>query len=89
MWLCVCLCVSVYQRAEEDVLQKEVRVKILKDNINVLVSQTPPAGEDLSVQLGTVLHNYHKLCERFKSKCHTLEVQRNCVCVCVSVCLND
>ncbi|XP_031437852.1 utrophin isoform X1 [Clupea harengus] len=66
------------KRAEEDVLQKEVRVKILKDNINVLVSQTPPAGEDLSVQLGTVLHNYHKLCERFKSKCHTLEEVWSC-----------
>ncbi|KAL2082234.1 hypothetical protein ACEWY4_022052 [Coilia grayii] len=66
------------KRAEEDVLQKEVRVKILKDSINVLVSQTPPAGEELSAQLGTVLHNYHKLCDRFKSKCHTLEEVWSC-----------
>ncbi|XP_076128623.1 utrophin isoform X2 [Alosa pseudoharengus] len=66
------------KRAEEDVLQKEVRVKILKDSINVLVSQMPPAGEELSAQLGTVLHNYQKLCDRFKSKCHTLEEVWSC-----------
>uniref|UniRef100_A0A8B9J9S4 Utrophin n=1 Tax=Astyanax mexicanus TaxID=7994 RepID=A0A8B9J9S4_ASTMX len=63
------------KRAKEDVLQKEVRVKILKDSINVLMSKAPPGGQDLSGELTEVLKNYHKLCDRFKSKCHTLEVR--------------
>lgn len=71
------------QRAKEDVLQKEVKVKILKDSIHLLVSRTsPPAGgsgRELTSELEGVLANYHKLCDRFKSKCHTLEVM--CVVV--------
>ncbi|TRY54899.1 hypothetical protein DNTS_021319 [Danionella cerebrum] len=59
------------KRAKEDVLQKEVRVKILKDSINVLISQTPP-------ELSQILTNYQKLCERFRSKCHTLEEVWSC-----------
>ncbi|KAG7248063.1 hypothetical protein CRUP_023551, partial [Coryphaenoides rupestris] len=47
------------QRAKEDVLQKEVRVKILKDNINALVSRTSaPAGgggQELTSELDGVL----------------------------------
>ncbi|KAI2650014.1 Utrophin [Labeo rohita] len=66
------------QRAKEDVLQKEVRVKILKDSINVLISKTPPGGPDLSPELNEVLQNYQKLCDRFKSKCHTLEEVWSC-----------
>lgn len=66
------------QRAKEDVLQKEVKVKILKDSIHLLVSRTSPSaghsGQELTVELERVLANYHKLCDRFKSKCHTLEV---------------
>uniref|UniRef100_A0A672PMT5 Utrophin n=1 Tax=Sinocyclocheilus grahami TaxID=75366 RepID=A0A672PMT5_SINGR len=62
------------KRAKEDVLQKEVRVKILKDSINVLIGKTPPGGPDLSPELTEVLQNYQKLCDRFKSKCHTLEL---------------
>uniref|UniRef100_A0A8B9HFE9 Utrophin n=1 Tax=Astyanax mexicanus TaxID=7994 RepID=A0A8B9HFE9_ASTMX len=67
------------KRAKEDVLQKEVRVKILKDSINVLMSKAPPGGQDLSGELTEVLKNYHKLCDRFKSKCHTLEVRYDTV----------
>ena len=59
-------------------LQKEVKVKILKDSINMLVSRTSPPGgssaQELTSELEGVLANYHKLCDRFKSKCHTLEV---------------
>lgn len=59
-------------------LQKEVKVKILKDSIHLLVSRTSPSaghsGQELTSQLERVLANYHKLCDRFKSKCHTLEV---------------
>ncbi|XP_035276172.1 LOW QUALITY PROTEIN: dystrophin [Anguilla anguilla] len=66
------------KRAKEDVLQKEVRVKILKDNINTLVAKSPPGGQDLMADLGGVLKNYQKLCDRFKSKCHTLEEVWSC-----------
>lgn len=59
-------------------LQKEVKVKILKDSITVLVCRTLPpgggSGQALTSDLEGVLANYHKLCDRFKSKCHTLEV---------------
>ncbi|KAL0967779.1 hypothetical protein UPYG_G00256790 [Umbra pygmaea] len=70
------------KRAKEDVFQKEVRVKILKDSINMLVAKakTPPGGggQDLTEELGGVLGNYQKLCDRFKSKCHTLEEVWSC-----------
>ncbi|KAI1897629.1 hypothetical protein AGOR_G00085230 [Albula goreensis] len=66
------------KRAKEDVLQKEVRVKILKDNINTLVAKSPPGGQDLTADLSGVLKNYQKLCDRFKSKCHTLEEVWSC-----------
>lgn len=60
-------------------LQKEVKVKILKDSIHLLVSRSPPpaggSGQQLTSELEGVLANYHKLCDRFKSKCHTLEVR--------------
>ncbi|XP_075939713.1 utrophin isoform X2 [Anarhichas minor] len=70
------------KRAKEDVLQKEVKVKILKDSINMLVSRTSPPGgggaEELTSELEGVLVNYQKLCDRFKSKCHTLEEVWSC-----------
>ncbi|XP_041661475.1 utrophin isoform X3 [Cheilinus undulatus] len=67
------------KRAKEDVLQKEVKVKILKDNINTLVSRSStPGGQELTSELEGVLANYHKLCDRFKSKCHTLEEVWSC-----------
>ncbi|XP_054616989.1 utrophin isoform X8 [Dunckerocampus dactyliophorus] len=70
------------KRGQEDVLQKEVKVKILKDSINMLVSKKSPSaggsGQVLTAQLEGVLGNYHKLCDRFKSKCHTLEEVWSC-----------
>ncbi|MGH0172873.1 UNVERIFIED_CONTAM: hypothetical protein FKN15_064379 [Acipenser sinensis] len=60
-------------RAKEDVLQKEVKVKIMKDSMNMLVAKSPPGGQDLTLNLAVVLKNYQKLCDRFRSKCHTLE----------------
>ncbi|XP_028253113.1 dystrophin isoform X2 [Parambassis ranga] len=70
------------KRAKEDVLQKEVKVKILKDSINMMVSRTSPSGggsgHELTSELERVLANYHKLCDRLKSKCHTLEEVWSC-----------
>lgn len=88
--LCLCesmplTCFHLSQRAKEDVLQKEVKVKILKDSINMLVCRTlPPGGgrrQELTSDLEGVLANYRKLCDRFKSKCHTLEVKFFCLSV--------
>uniref|UniRef100_A0A3P8QCA9 Utrophin n=1 Tax=Astatotilapia calliptera TaxID=8154 RepID=A0A3P8QCA9_ASTCA len=70
------------KRAKEDVVQKEVKVKILKDSINLLVSRTSPTGggsrQELTSELEGVLANYHKLCDRLNSKCHTLEEVWSC-----------
>lgn len=63
------------QRAKEDVLQKEVRVKILKDNIKMLATKVPSSGQDLATELNVVLENYQLLCNRIRGKCHTLEVR--------------
>ncbi|MGH0165245.1 UNVERIFIED_CONTAM: hypothetical protein FKN15_062821 [Acipenser sinensis] len=65
-------------RAKEDVLQKEVKVKIMKDSMNMLVAKSPPGGQDLTLNLAVVLKNYQKLCDRFRSKCHTLEEVWSC-----------
>ncbi|XP_061667826.1 utrophin isoform X3 [Syngnathoides biaculeatus] len=73
------------KRAKEEVLQKEVKVKILKDSINLLTSRTAPpsggggsGGQGLTEQLEGVLGNYNKLCDRLKSKCRTLEEVWSC-----------
>jgi hypothetical protein len=63
------------QRAKEDVLQKEVRVKILKDNIKSLAATAPSGGQELTSALNAVLENYQLLCNRIRGKSHTLEVR--------------
>ncbi|KAJ7406995.1 Utrophin [Willisornis vidua] len=65
--------VEEMKRAKEDVLQKEVRVKILKDNIKMLATKVPSSGQDLVTELNVVLENYQLLCNRIRGKCHTLE----------------
>ncbi|NWZ07083.1 UTRO protein, partial [Agelaius phoeniceus] len=54
--------VEEMKRAKEDVLQKEVRVKILKDNIKMLATKVPSSGQDLATELNVVLENYQLLC---------------------------
>ncbi|XP_018411868.1 PREDICTED: utrophin-like [Nanorana parkeri] len=66
------------KRAKEDVLQKEVRVKILKDNINAMAAKGPSGGHDLTLELKEVLDNYQQLCNRIRGKCHTLEEVWSC-----------
>ncbi|XP_064365272.1 utrophin isoform X6 [Dromaius novaehollandiae] len=70
--------VEEMKRAKEDVLQKEVRVKILKDNIKMLASKVPSGGQDLTTELNVVLENYQLLCNRIRGKCHTLEEVWSC-----------
>lgn len=62
------------QRAKEDVLQKEVRVKILKDSIQLLATKAPSGGQELTSEFNMVLESYQLLCNRIRGKCHTLEV---------------
>ncbi|XP_008579608.1 PREDICTED: utrophin [Galeopterus variegatus] len=70
--------VEEMKRAKEDVLQKEVRVKILKDNIKLLASKAPSGGQELTSELNVVLENYQLLCNRIRGKCHTLEEVWSC-----------
>ncbi|XP_071996962.1 utrophin isoform X3 [Engystomops pustulosus] len=70
--------VEEMKRAKEDVLQKEVRVKILKDNIMAMAAKRPAGGQDLTVELKEVLDNYQLLCNRIRGKCHTLEEVWSC-----------
>ncbi|XP_077206954.1 utrophin isoform X2 [Paroedura picta] len=70
--------VEEMKRAKEDVLQKEVRVKILKDNIKMLAAKLPSGGQDLTRELNLVLENYQLLCNRMRGKCHTLEEVWSC-----------
>ncbi|XP_038031765.1 utrophin isoform X4 [Anas platyrhynchos] len=70
--------VEEMKRAKEDVLQKEVRVKILKDNIKLLAAKVPSGGQELATELNVVLENYQLLCNRIRGKCHTLEEVWSC-----------
>ncbi|XP_066471431.1 utrophin isoform X3 [Tiliqua scincoides] len=70
--------VEEMKRAKEDVMQKEVRVKILKDNIKLLAAKLPSGGQDLTTELNLVLENYQLLCNRIRGKCHTLEEVWSC-----------
>uniref|UniRef100_A0A803V1J6 Utrophin n=1 Tax=Ficedula albicollis TaxID=59894 RepID=A0A803V1J6_FICAL len=70
--------VEEMKRAKEDVLQKEVRVKILKDNIKMLATKVPSSGQELATELNVVLENYQLLCNRIRGKCHTLEEVWSC-----------
>lgn len=66
-------------------LQKEVRVKILKDNIKMLAAKVPSSGQDLATELNVVLENYQLLCNRIRGKCHTLEVRMIALCLEISI----
>ncbi|XP_059504261.1 dystrophin isoform X5 [Stegostoma tigrinum] len=69
------------KRAKEEVLQKEVRVKILKDNINSVLKKVPPSDqEQMSRDLHTVMENYKRLCDRIERKYLTLKEVWSCWC---------
>lgn len=56
-------------------LQKEVRVKILKDSIKLVAARVPSGGQELTSEFNEVLESYQLLCNRIRGKCHTLEVR--------------
>ncbi|XP_078086589.1 LOW QUALITY PROTEIN: utrophin-like [Mustelus asterias] len=69
------------KRAKEEVLQKEVRVKILKDNINTVLKKVPPGDQELmSRDLQAVMENYKRLCDRIERKYLTLREVWSCWC---------
>ncbi|XP_067900301.1 utrophin-like isoform X3 [Heterodontus francisci] len=69
------------KRAKEEVLQKEVKVKILKDHINTVLKKVPPSDQELmSRDLHTVLDNYKRLCDRIERKYLTLKEVWSCWC---------
>ncbi|XP_050017565.1 utrophin isoform X1 [Alexandromys fortis] len=70
--------VEEMKRAKEDVLQKEVRVKILKDSIQLLATKVPSGGQELTSEFNMVLESYQLLCNRIRGKCHTLEEVWSC-----------
>ncbi|XP_031236255.1 utrophin isoform X3 [Mastomys coucha] len=70
--------VEEMKRAKEDVLQKEVRVKILKDSIKLVAAKVPSGGQELTLEFNEVLESYQLLCNRIRGKCHTLEEVWSC-----------
>ncbi|XP_076782972.1 utrophin isoform X2 [Arvicanthis niloticus] len=70
--------VEEMKRAKEDVLQKEVRVKILKDSIKLVAAKVPSGGQELTSEFNEVLESYQLLCNRIRGKCHTLEEVWSC-----------
>ncbi|XP_055483709.1 utrophin isoform X1 [Psammomys obesus] len=70
--------VEEMKRAKEDVLQKEVRVKILKDSIKLVAAKVPSGGQELTSAFNVVLESYQLLCNRIRGKCHTLEEVWSC-----------
>ncbi|XP_072437733.1 utrophin-like isoform X5 [Chiloscyllium punctatum] len=69
------------KRAKEEVLQKEVRVKILKDNINSVLKKVPPSDqEQMSRDLNAMMENYKRLCDRIERKYLTLKEVWSCWC---------
>lgn len=67
---------SFYQRAQEEVHSKELKVKLLTDSVNSFIAKAPPTAHDaLLSELDVLTANYQRLCSRLDGKCKTLEVQ--------------
>lgn len=56
--------VEEMKRVKEEVLQKEVRVKILKDSIKLVVVKVFFGGQELMLDFNEVLESYQFLCNR-------------------------
>uniref|UniRef100_UPI00358E819C dystrophin-like isoform X2 n=1 Tax=Myxine glutinosa TaxID=7769 RepID=UPI00358E819C len=57
------------KHAMDEVKQKEVKVKILKDGVGTVVTTGAGTGRDkLKAELATVMANYQRLCSRLKGK---------------------
>lgn len=75
-----CLSLPLYQRAQEEVHSKELKVKLLTDSVNSFIAKAPPTAHDaLRSELDVLTANYQRLCSRLDGKCKTLEVGTLCV----------
>ncbi|KPP76684.1 dystrophin-like [Scleropages formosus] len=71
----LCKAVEELKRAQEEVHQKEVKVKLLTDSVNSFIAKAPPAAhEALKAELHVLTTNYQRLCSRLDGKCKTLEM---------------
>uniref|UniRef100_A0A8C9W6L3 Dystrophin n=1 Tax=Scleropages formosus TaxID=113540 RepID=A0A8C9W6L3_SCLFO len=77
----LCKAVEELKRAQEEVHQKEVKVKLLTDSVNSFIAKAPPAAhEALKAELHVLTTNYQRLCSRLDGKCKTLEEVWACWC---------
>uniref|UniRef100_A0A4W3IX27 Calponin-homology (CH) domain-containing protein n=1 Tax=Callorhinchus milii TaxID=7868 RepID=A0A4W3IX27_CALMI len=73
--------VEELKRAKEDILQKEVKVKLLSDGVNSFIAKAPPAAhEALKSELDMLTGNYQRLCSRLNGKYNTFEEVWSCWC---------
>lgn len=69
------LCCINFQRAQEEIHQKEIKVNLLEDKVNNFIEKAPPtAHEALKAELNVLTSNYQQLCSRLDGKYKTLEV---------------
>uniref|UniRef100_A0A8C4R324 Dystrophin n=1 Tax=Eptatretus burgeri TaxID=7764 RepID=A0A8C4R324_EPTBU len=67
--------VAELKHAMDEVKQKEVKVKILKDGVGTVVATGAGTGRDkLKAELATVMANYQRLCSRLKGKHSMVQV---------------
>lgn len=67
--------IFILQRAKEEAMQKEVKVKLITDSVNNFIAKAPPAAnEALKKELDVLITSYQRLCSRLNGKCKTLEV---------------
>lgn len=72
----IAVSLSPYQRAQEEVHSKELKVKLLTDSVNSFIAKAPPTAHDaLHSELDVLTANYQRLCSRLDGKCKTLEVR--------------
>lgn len=73
-WKCIYF-FFIFQRAQEEVHSKELKVKLLTDSVNSFIAKAPPTAHDaLRSELDVLTANYNRLCSRLDGKCKTLEV---------------
>ncbi|XP_063809549.1 dystrophin isoform X8 [Pseudophryne corroboree] len=67
------------KRAREEAAQKQDKVKLLTDSVHNFIATAPPAAhEPLKKELGVLVTNYERLCNRLNGKCETLEEVWKC-----------
>uniref|UniRef100_A0AAY4EC99 Dystrophin n=1 Tax=Denticeps clupeoides TaxID=299321 RepID=A0AAY4EC99_9TELE len=73
--------VEEMKRAQEEVTQKELKVKLLTESVNSFISKAPPTAHDsLKVELDVLTGNYQRLCSRLNGKSKTLQEVWACWC---------